>query len=266
MEQYGLFAYFYDELMDDVDYKLWADHIEGILKYYKKDVAHVLELACGTGNVTLEMFDRGYDIVGLDISEEMIEVAYNKSSKLRKKIRYICQDMVELEYEKKTDCVLCMCDGFNYITDDEDLKSCFERVYETLEDGGIFVFDISSYHKLKNILGNNFMVDKRDKINSMWINTYDDETRMIEMDLSFFVSLDEMVEKDEYDKIKEIIGDDDTPLYTKFDEVHYQRAYTQDEVVDMLREVGFKEVEAFGDFTMDSPTDTCERIFFSAVK
>lgn len=265
MAQYEILAYFYDELMDDVNYKLWSDHIEEIFKYNNVSPNNILELACGTGNITIEMAKRGYDIVGLDISDEMLEVAYMKTVERGRDIRYISQDMTELDYSRKTDCVLCMCDGFNYITDKNSLKIVFEKVYELLDKNGIIVFDISSSYKIKNILGNNFMVDKRDEINSMWINTYDDETKLVEMDLTFFIKLDEVLDEEDYEKISSMsLGEES--LYKKYEETHIQRAYDEDEIIDLLKEVGFSSINSFGDFSMSSPEDRCERIFFSAVK
>ena len=262
MAQYELFAYIYDELMDDVDYKLWVNHIEKIFEINNKRPDSILELACGTGNITTEMNRRGYDIVGLDISEEMLEVAYLKNVEEGRSIKYILQNMVDLDYSRKTDAILCMCDGFNYITEKEDLKTIFEKVYDILDEDGVFTFDISSYHKIKNILGNNFMVDKRDDINSMWINTYDDESKLVEMDLTFFVSLDYF--SDEYEIEDEDFSEE--KLYKKFEETHIQRAYKEDEIIEILTSVGFREIKAYGDFTFDSPKKDSERIFFSARK
>lgn len=254
MEQYGSFAYIYDELMDDVDYEKWVEHIENIIKYKNVKVKNILELACGTGNITLPLAKKGYDIAGIDISEEMLDVAFNKSEKMQIPLVLLQQDIIDLDFDLyDLDCVLSACDGFNYITSPNDLKKIFAKVYELLKKGGIFIFDISSYYKIKNILGNNFMGESREELSYMWTNTYDDETQLIDMDLDFFVKI-------------EVDDEEEDNVYERYRERHQQRAYKEYEIKNMLEELGFEEIDVFGDFTMKESKEDSERIFFSAIK
>lgn len=254
MEQYGNFAYIYDELMDEVDYNSWVEYIEKLVEINDVKVKNILELACGTGNLTLPLAEKGYDIAGLDISEEMLDVALNKSEESGIPLVLLNQDMVELDFDLyDLDCVLCGCDGFNYITSLEDIEKIFNKIFELLKKDGILIFDISSFHKISKVLGNNFMGENREELSYMWSNYYDEETQLIDMELDFFVKIE--VDEDEEDN-----------LYEKYHEHHQQRAHKSEELVEILNRVGFSDIKIFGDFTDESPREDSERIFFTAIK
>ena len=158
------------------------------------------------------------------------------------------QDIAELDFDvPNLDCILCACDGFNYLTYDDELESVFEKAHELLKDDGIFIFDISSYYKLSTILGNNMYGENREDVAYMWQNYFDSEENVVEMELAFF--------------IKEEDG-----RFTRFEEVHQQRAYTEKEVLKMLKKAGFTNVKTYGDFTFDAPIEDSERIFFVCKK
>lgn len=244
MNQYSDFAFVYDELMSEVDYDGWVKYIEEIIKKENCKVKNILELACGTGNMTIPLTKRGYDIAGIDISDQMLSVAREKAEKQGVELVLLQQDIAELDFEiTDLDCVLCACDGFNYITYDDDLESVFSKTHELLKEDGIFIFDISSFYKLANILGNNMYGENREDIAYMWQNYFDDEENLVEMELAFFI-------KDEDGK------------FERFEEIHQQRAYTEEEIIEMLEEVGFSSIKVFGDFTFERPTDETQRIFF----
>lgn len=254
MSQYENFAYIYDDLMDDVDYEMWVNHIEKIIKKSESSVKNILELACGTGNITIPLAKKGYDIAGVDISYSMLDVALSKSEEMGIPLVLLEQDIVELDFDLyDLDCVLCACDGFNYITEIDDLKKVFEKVYELLKKEGVFIFDISSYYKIKSILGNNFMGESRENLSYMWTNYFDEETKLIDMELDFFVRVE--VEDDEEDN-----------LYERYREVHHQRAYEESELRTLLKEVGFIDVEVFGDFNLKKSEESSQRLFFMAKK
>ena len=221
MEQYRDFAFVYDELMNEVDYNGWVKYIEDIIKNENAQVQNILELACGTGNLTIPLTKKNYDIAGIDISEEMLSVAREKAEKEGVELVLLQQDIAELDFDvPNLDCILCACDGFNYLTYDDELESVFEKSYELLKDDGVFIFDISSYYKLSTILGNNMYVENREDVAYMWQNYFDSEENVVEMELAFF--------------IKEEDG-----RFTRFEEVHQQRAYTEKEVLKMLKKAGF---------------------------
>ena len=248
MSQYSDFAFVYDELMNEVDYNGWVKYIEDIIDSEGVKVKNILELACGTGNLTIPLTKKNYDIAGIDISDEMLSVAREKAEKEGVELVLLQQDISELDFEiSDLDCVLCACDGFNYITYDDDLENVFSKTYELLKKDGIFIFDISYFYKLANILGNNMYGENREDIAYMWQNYFDEEENLIEMELTFFI-------KDECGK------------FERFEEIHQQRAYTEDEIVDMLEKSGFKDIKYYGDFTFDKPSEESQRIFFVCKK
>lgn len=248
MDQYKDFAFIYDELMNEVDYNGWVEYIEEIIEKEGTKVQNILELACGTGNLTIPLTKKNYDIAGIDISEEMLGVAREKAEKEGVELVLLQQDIAELDFDiTNLDCVLCACDGFNYITYDEDLENVFKKTYELLKENGLFIFDISSFYKLSSVLGNNMYGENREDIAYMWQNYFDDEENLVEMELAFFVK-------------------DEDGRFERFEEVHQQRAYTEEEILDMLQSVGFKDIKVYSDFTFETPKKDSERIFFVAKK
>ena len=188
MEQYRDFAFVYDELMNEVDYNGWVKYIEDIIKNENAQVKNILELACGTGNLTIPLTKKNYDIAGIDISDEMLSVAREKAEKEGIELVLLQQDIAELDFDvPNLDCILCACDGFNYLTYDDELESVFEKAHELLKDDGIFIFDISSYYKLSTILGNNMYGENREDVAYMWQNYFDSEENVVEMELAFFI-------------------------------------------------------------------------------
>lgn len=242
--QYKGFAYVYDKLMGDVDYKAWVNYVEQIINNNTNKVNKILELACGTGNITIPLAKKGYNIVGVDISEDMLMIAKNKSMENNLNIFFIHQNMVDLELDKKFDCVLIMCDGVNYITDKDDLLKLFKKVYNILEDKGMFIFDISSAYKIKNILGNNTFGEDLDDVCYLWQNYFDEESQILEMDLTIFIK--------------------EGKCYRKEEEFHTQRAYDVGEVIKLLNKINFKCIKTYDEFNFDSHKDDSERIFFVA--
>ncbi|NLO83378.1 MAG: class I SAM-dependent methyltransferase [Clostridiales bacterium] len=246
MEIYNNFAYIYDALMEDVDYPGWVDYIERILKRYGVKPARIVDLACGTGNITILLKERGYHVIGVDQSEDMLSVAKEKAAKKGMDIPFIYQDMRFLELHGPVDAITCICDGINYILSFRDLNMVFRGVYRYLNPNGVFIFDISSYYKLSSILGNNIMVETDERISYIWLNYFDRRTSICEMSLSFFIK--------------------EGNYYRRFDEIHYQRAYRMEEIVQRLKKNGFKDIGVYQPFTFETPKKKAERIFFAARK
>ncbi|HHY83147.1 MAG TPA: class I SAM-dependent methyltransferase [Clostridiales bacterium] len=243
---YQDFAYFYDTLMKNVDYNKWAGQVENIFKYYGKSPKTIVDLACGTGGITNLLAAKGYQMTGIDISEDMLFVAREKARKLGLKIAYVCQDMVHLTLHRPVDAILCMCDGFNYILEKEKLKTAMGRIYSYLIPGGILVFDISSYYKLSSILGNNTMAENNEDISLIWLNHFSKDTSILEMNLTFFVKQGR--------------------LYKRMDETHLQRAYREEEIKEILEECGFTGISAFSPNDLSPPGKRSHRIFFAALR
>lgn len=246
MTQYEGFANIYDILMDDVDYEKWVSYVMNIFKYINVQPKSVLDLACGTGNITIPMAKLDYDIWGIDISEQMLSVAENKSRMQGEKIKFIKQDIKNLNLTGSFDAIICACDGINYVLEEDELLSTFQRAYQLLNGGGIFIFDISSYYKLSRIIGNNTFVEEKDGIFYSWENEFDAASSTLTMVLNFFIPEDK--------------------LYNRIEEVHVQRAYKNKEVCDNLFKCGFNVLETLDEFTFFKAHEESERVFFISKK
>lgn len=246
VNMYDEFANLYDGLMSDFDYENWFNYLESIFYKYHKKPKRVLEMACGTGNLSHFFAEKGYKLTCFDLSEEMLSIAYKKLNRF-KNVKLFRQNMIDFKFKDKFEAIVSICDSINYITDDNDLLGTFKNVYDHLEDGGIFTFDINSYYKLKNIIGNNTFIEDREDIFYTWENFYEEETNICNFYLSFFYS-------------------EDGENFRRFDEEHRERAYKIQEIVKLLNQVGFSRIDIYEAFTFDSPNDETERINFIALK
>lgn len=237
MESYTDFAYIYDKLIDQ-DYEKWADYIEEIFKANDKKPSLVLDLGCGTGNITNILAKRGYDMIGIDISPDMLNVARDKAADGGQDVLYLCQDIREFELYGTVDAIICTLDVLNYITEPEDLKHVFSLVKNYLNPDGIFIFDINTEYKLKNVLGNNTFIYEENGIFYTWENEYD--KNISTQYLTFF-------------------AENEDGLYERFDETHVQRAYKTDEIKKMLLENGLSFEVDYKLFTFENPDETCEK-------
>lgn len=239
MAQYNEFAYIYDRLMQtDVDYNAWCDYIENLFALHNAEPQTVCELACGTGNITSRLEKRGYEMTGVDISADMLAIASDKLTDTQ----LICKDMTHFKPHKKYDAALCMIDGINYIVVPKSVEKAFENVKNSLKDDGIFIFDISTRHKLKNVLSNETYIHSDYDIFYSWQNEYNEKYNLSDMLLNFFVR------------------EGDT--YRRFEERHLQRGYSEKEICTMLRRAGFDEITVYDELTFNSPKPDSERIVF----
>lgn len=246
MESYKGLALVYDKLMkEEVSYNNWFNYIQQIFHRYNTIPMKVLEMACGTGNLTEYLCQYGYSVSCFDISEDMLSIAYDKLSRYRN-IRIFNQNMINFKLNEVFDAVICICDGINYLVDEDDLLRVFINVYNHLNNSGIFVFDISSYYKLKNIIGNNTFVEDSEDVFYVWENFFDEDKDICEFYLTFFIK-----EKDKY---------------IRFDEKHMQKAHNVENVVKNLKKAGFKSIDVYDAFTFDEPSKESERINFIAIK
>ncbi|NLJ40740.1 MAG: class I SAM-dependent methyltransferase [Clostridiales bacterium] len=241
---YEEFAYIYDMMMDGVDYPRWADYLEELFFHYKVSPDSILDLACGTGSMTINMAGRDYKTTGIDGSEDMLFVAQEKARKRGLRIPFICQDIRDIEIHKRVDAVLIVCDGLNYITSDEDLDKVFSNIHRILKPGGVLLFDISSYYKLSTVLGDNILIEDDHKISCLWQNSFDWEEDICTMDLTFFVR--------------------EGSLYRRFDETHIQKAYRPSDIVDRLEKNDFVNINYYDFLTLDPPGSQSQRIQFAA--
>ena len=245
MSSYCEFAQYYDRLMDNINYDNWFSYIESIFKKYDLNPDSILEMACGTGSLTKHLAEEGYLVTCFDISEQMLSIAYNKLRKYPN-VKVLNQDMVNFNLNKKYDVILCLCDSINYITTTQDLGKVFNNVYNHLNDNGIFIFDINSYYKLKNIIGNNTFAEDKEEIYYVWENYFDDKQSICEFYLTFFIKQNE--------------------FYKRFDEKHIQRAYKLDEIKRVFETSSFSHIIEYEGFTFEPPHVNSERINFVVKK
>lgn len=239
MESYSAFAEVYDYLMGDVNYSLWADRIEGKLKELDFKPRFVLDIACGTGNITIELAKKGYSVMGLDISQDMLTVAQNKAQEAGFKLKFLQQDMKKIEYSKRFDLILSICDGINYQTEEGNLDSVFDSVHRHLAEDGYFIFDISSYYKISEILGNNTYAENYEQVSYIWENYFAEN--LLEFDLTIFKK--------------------EGKLFRRYHEFHTQRAYTVREISEAL-DPYFELIEVLDGDTYMALNGDSERISF----
>ena len=194
MQAYTGFAQVYDIFMDNVPYDDWTNYLAGLLKEYNVHSGLVLELGCGTGSITRRLAAKGYDMIGIDISEEMLEIArdreynqdYNDSENFIEtdkqskgsSILYLQQDMREFELFGTVTAVVSICDSMNYITSEEDLLKVLQLVNNYLDAGGILIFDMNTVHKYKDILADNTIAENREDCSFIWDNYYYEDKMM----------------------------------------------------------------------------------------
>lgn len=246
MEAYSSFAQVYDLFMDNVPYEEWCEYIKSLLSEYNIEDGLVLDLGCGTGKLTRLLEDAGYDMIGVDYSEEMLEIAREQQEERPdSKILYLLQDMREFELYGTVKAVISICDSMNYITDEEDLLQVFKLVNNYLDPKGLFIFDLNTVYKYKELLGETTISENREEGSFIWDNYYDEEEQINEYDLTLFI-------KEEHD------------LYRKYEETHFQKAYTLDTVKELLKEAGMEFVAAYDAFTREPVNKTSERIYVIA--
>lgn len=232
---YNTFSNIYDLVMRDTPYDDWVNFYQAVFEKFNKKPELILDMGCGTGNITTKLADAGYDMIGMDASVEMLSRAREKNSD----ILYLHMDMTDFELYGTVDAMVSTLDCINYIT--EDIDKVFALVKNYLNPGGLFIFDINSPYKLRHILGNETIVCDEEDIFYVWENEL--EERFCHFDICFFIRNDD--------------GD-----YSRFDESQTQRIYTIEEISEAVEAAGLSVLGIYGDFQMNPPEDTSERIFF----
>lgn len=241
MEAYTGFAEVYDIFMDNVPYDEWADYLYRILQGYGIRDGLVLDLGCGTGNLTVRLAEKGYDMTGVDASPEMLEIAMDKKRESGYDILYLLQDMREFELYGTVRAVVSACDSINYITEPDELEQVFRLVNNYLDSAGIFVFDFNTEYKYRVLLGNQTIAEDREESSFIWDNYYDEEERINEYELTLFIR-------------------EEDGRYGKYQEIHFQRAYTLEEIKTLIEKSGMEFVAAYDAYTKSPPHEKSERI------
>lgn len=282
MEAYTDFAQVYDTFMEDVPYEQWADFLSSLIEAYgiskpvrggdvlqqnnekqetvtgnggsaeemqdavlasERDL--VLDLGCGTGTLTQLLYEKGYDMIGVDCSEEMLQVALDKKYETDSEILYLCQDMRELDLYSTVGTVVSVCDSVNYLLSDEDVVQTFRLVNDYLFPGGLFIFDFNTVYKYAEVIGDATIAENREDCSFIWENYYSSEDYLNEYDVTIFTK-----EK----------GD----LFRRFTETHVQRGYTLEEMKGFVEKAGLTFITALDEQTHQQPTEMSERIYVIA--
>lgn len=252
-ENYGAISTVYDNINANVDYGAWADFFEKCFdKYLDKRPELVLDLACGTGSMTFELAKRGYDMIGVDGSSDMLNVAYDRKYDLDlpHSVLFLLQDMREFELYGTVGAITCCLDSINYLTGDGELDKCFSLVHNYLDPDGLFLFDINTPYKFENIYASNtYVYEEEDCGNDsfcVWQNYYDRDSRICDFSLTVF----------EREEGKEV--------YTRRDEVQFERCYSREEIELSLKSNGLDLIGFYSDFNFAPTKDTDERWYVVA--
>ena len=247
LEAYTGFAAVYDIFMDNVPYEEWGEYIHSLLKDRGIEDGILLDLGCGTGTMTEKLADYGYDMIGVDNSEDMLELAMKKRMESGKDILYLLQDMREFELYGTVRAIVSVCDSVNYITEPEELEEVFRLVNNYLDPKGVFLFDFNTVYKYKEVMGDTVIAEDRGECSFIWDNFYYEEERINEYDLTLF--------------IQEDASED---LYRRYQETHYQRGYTLEEMKELVERSGLVFEAAYDAVTHEEPAEKSERIYIVA--
>lgn len=247
MDSYTSFAQVYDLFMDNVPYDEWSKYIRKVLKRYGIEDGLVLDLGCGTGNMTEALASMGYDMIGIDNSEEMLDLAMEKKRKSGHDILYLNQDMQEFELYGTVRAIICTCDSINYITEEEDLLDVFRLVNNYLDPQGIFMFDFNTEYKYREVLRDQTFAEDREDSSFIWENYYYEDDWINEYDLTLFIRDEEHPE-----------------FFRKFHERHIQRVYSLDDMKELLEDAGLEFICAYDGYTKLEPSEESERLVILA--
>lgn len=244
MEAYTGFARVYDLFMDNVPYDRWcADTVRLLSEYGIKD-GIVADLGCGTGSITERMAAKGFDMIGIDSSEDMLEIALDKKINSGHNILYLCQDMRSFELYGTCAAIISRCDAINYILNMKDLVAVFRLVNNYLDPGGVFIFDCNTVHKYETVLANNTISETRDAGSFIWENFYDSVTGINEYDLTLYVRDPQMKDQERF---------------MRFEETHIQKAFTDTEIRRAAESAGLQWLRILDAKTLKEPVSDTER-------
>ena len=245
MASYEFLAGSYDALTADVEYPRWADYIEGHFARLKRPVHTVLDLCCGTGSLTYELSLRGYELTGVDLSDDMLSIAEEKCRDLPNRPRFFCQGMERLRLPGRVDACVCCLDSVNYVLKPQKLQKAFQRVYDVLEPGGMFLFDADTPEKLESMDGQVFL-DETENEFCVWRGEYSVKRRVCSFWMDIFRRRGQAWERG--------------------GELHEEYAYTMDELESYLKEAGFVQIKRYGELKRRAPRPGEQRVFFVAGK
>lgn len=247
MSAYSDFAFFYDALIDEDDYDKRCEYISGLLTENSVDGGILLDAACGTGILSEKLAEKGYDVIGVDISEEMLSKALERKEKNKSNSLYLCQDISALDLFGTINCAVCTLDSINHITEPEKVEKAFERIGLFTEKGGIFIFDVNTSYKHREILGNNAFIFDTDDVFCSWQNEYDEETEEVHIWLDFFAP-------------------DENGLYERYQEDFAEVIYSDEFLKNALSKAGFSVKAVYNDMTHNEVKNDTQRAIYVCEK
>ncbi len=246
MSGYSVFARYYDELTANIDYRKRAEYFHEIIKKFKTTENNILlDLACGTGSISEEMARLGYDVIGVDNSQEMLGIAIDKKFDSGLNIQYLCQDMRNIDMFGTIDVTVCALDSINHLSCIDDVRKVFEKVSLFSEYNGLFIFDINTIYKHRKILADNTFTYETDNVYCIWENSLNKDTDEVKMNLEFF-ELEE------------------NGLYSRSSDSFSEKAYSEETIEKLLAETNFEIIGKYGDDTFEYPSETSQRIIYTA--
>ena len=245
MRSYNSFSEYYDELMEDARYSERCRYIIDIAERFDHPLGKTLDLCCGTGSLTLLLAQSGADVFGVDGSVEMLSVAFQKSLAAGEHILFVNQQMQSLELAENIDTCVCTLDSLNHLTDEADVQKTFDGVAKYMNPGGLFVFDVNTVYKHREVLGNNAFVLESDRVFCVWQNFLRDDD-IVDVSLDFF--------------------EEDGGAYYRSGEDFSERAYSEATLREMLEKAGFSVIAVYGDLTFEPPGADEQRAIFVARK
>ena len=245
MDAYHALAASYDRLTNDVQYSAVVDFYFDILQQEGLQPRTAADLACGTGSVALLLAEKGLDVIGVDMSEEMLCVAFQRAQDMENPPKFICQKLQELYLPRGIDLAVSALDSIDYITDPADCEKAFQRVYRALNPGGIFIFDVNTPEKLRAMDGQVFL-DEDDDVYCVWRGSFDPDTNICTYGMDLFQRQGN--------------------YWQRSGEEHCEYAYSQAELVQYLKDAGFTHIRVYGDRTFAAPTEGEQRIYLKARK
>lgn len=245
---YHQFAYLYDELMKEAPYEKWVEFVKKYTTKYEVQGRRLLDLACGTGELSIRLAKDGFDVTGVDLSDDMLTVANSKASRVGVGIQFYQQNMAELDGLGQFDVINIFCDSLNYLQTENEVADTFRSVHRHLTKDGLFMFDVHSIYKMTHVFMDETFAMNEDEISYIWQCFEGEYPCSVEHDLSFFV-LDKQSGK-----------------YERYDELHVQRTFPIDNYKKWLIQAGFEIIDIVADFEAFAPKSQSERIFFVCKK
>ena len=245
MDAYHALAKSYDRLTNDVDYEATVEFYIEILRREGVKSRTCVDLACGTGSVTKLLAERGYDVIGVDLSEEMLTEAFQKVQDMENPPRFICQPLQKLYLPRGVDLAVCALDSLDYITNPDDCAEAIRRTYKVLNPGGIFIFDVNTPEKLRAMDGQVFL-DEDDDVYCVWRGEFDEDTNICTYWMDLFQREGE--------------------VWQRSLEEHAEYAYSEVQLRGFLKAAGFTHIEVYADRKFEAPGAGEQRIYFKARK